>query len=160
MKLRDLCVFSANKKSCSFKGKTRLYQKATFFQKGQLPLLILEFDWDKTSFLYCLSLSLPPSLLPKLLFACTDSARTTATITKTNSSGAGKHNIIFLQRFYSILIFRHLPHAETLSRPSAKLRRIILRLSLTPGTKEGESQSTVTVSYLSWGQRAGWPPGL
>lgn len=71
-----------------------------------------------------------------------------------------ENNIIFLQRFYSILIFRHLPHAETLSRPSAKLRRIILRLSLTPGTKEGESQSTVTVSYLSWGQRAGWPPGL
>lgn len=56
-------------------------------QKGQTALSIPEFDWDETSIslLLITQVYLSTSILPKLLFACTDNIRTTLSITKTTS---------------------------------------------------------------------------
>lgn len=73
-------------------------------QKGQTAFSIPEFDWDETSIslLLITQVYLSTSILPKLLFACTDNIRTTLSITKTTSRAAKYdcldhcNNVVFL----------------------------------------------------------------
>lgn len=72
-------------------------------QKGQTAFSILEFDWDETSIslLLITQVYLSTSILPKLLFACTD-IHCTLSITKTTSRAAKYdcldhcNNVVFL----------------------------------------------------------------
>lgn len=93
-------VSSLQKRSHAvLKARPGYTKKPPSSKKGSSPYSSLNLIGIRLPFLYCLSLSLSTSILPRLLFACTNSTRTTVTITKTNTSRAIKHDILFLQHF-------------------------------------------------------------